>query len=113
VDLNRAPREMLLRVPGLGVASVDRLVAARRVRQLRRADVERLRAASKRVLAFVHLPDHRPGPDAQALAAKAPRPMPSSATTAQSSAQASLFDDFVMPATPGTSATSPLQVSTW
>ena len=27
VDLNRAPRELLLRVPGLGVKSVDRLIA--------------------------------------------------------------------------------------
>src|SRR5690606_11410655 len=28
VDVNTAPRELLLRVPGLGVASVDRLLAA-------------------------------------------------------------------------------------
>jgi predicted DNA-binding helix-hairpin-helix protein len=30
VDLNRAPKEMLLRVPGLGVKSVERLLQARR-----------------------------------------------------------------------------------
>jgi predicted DNA-binding helix-hairpin-helix protein len=36
VDLNRAPREMLLRVPGLGVRVVDRLIAARRFAALRR-----------------------------------------------------------------------------
>jgi putative DNA modification/repair radical SAM protein len=60
VDLNRAPRELLLRVPGLGVQSVNRLIAARRVRQLRRADIERLRAPLARILAFVELPDHRP-----------------------------------------------------
>ena len=35
VDVNRAPREMLLRVPGLGVKSVDRLILARRHRRLR------------------------------------------------------------------------------
>jgi putative DNA modification/repair radical SAM protein len=66
VDLNRAPREQLLRVPGLGVKSVERLLAARRVRTLRRADVHHLRAATQRVLAFVHLPDHRPAPRAAA-----------------------------------------------
>jgi putative DNA modification/repair radical SAM protein len=64
VDVNRAPREMLLRVPGLGPKSVDRLLAARRVRSLRRGDVERLATASARVLAFVQLPDHRPRDDA-------------------------------------------------
>jgi putative DNA modification/repair radical SAM protein len=33
VDVNRAPRELLLRVPGLGVKAVDRLLLARRVRR--------------------------------------------------------------------------------
>ena len=36
VDLNRAPRELMLRVPGLGVKTVDRLLAGRRWRRLRR-----------------------------------------------------------------------------
>src|SRR6476620_9548200 len=35
VDLNTAPRELLLRVPGLGVKSVGRVLQARRVRRLR------------------------------------------------------------------------------
>ena len=120
VDLNRAPREMLLRVPGLGVASVDKLLAARRVRQLRRADVERLRAASRRVLAFVCLPDHRPGPDAQALAAKVQgrgaRQAASPATpVAPAASQASLFDDAVVAAAPGAmaSAAPSSQVTAW
>jgi putative DNA modification/repair radical SAM protein len=64
VDVNRAPKETLLRVPGLGVQSVTRLLAARRVRRVRRADIERLGTASRRVLAFVQLPDHRPAADA-------------------------------------------------
>ena len=42
VDLNRAPKEMLLRVPGLGVKSVGRVLQARRVRRLRAADLERM-----------------------------------------------------------------------
>ncbi len=61
VDLNRAPREMLLRVPGLGVKSVDLLLAARRVRQLRMADLGRLRISLEKVRPFVELPDHHPG----------------------------------------------------
>lgn len=65
VDVNRAPRETLLRVPGLGSTSVERLLAARRVRTLRQADIARLGTESARVLCFVVLPDHRP--DAQAL----------------------------------------------
>jgi putative DNA modification/repair radical SAM protein len=76
VDLNRAPREQLLRVPGLGVKSVDRLLAARRVRTLRRSDVQRLRTAAQRVLAFVHLPDHRPDASAVARALGAPPAAP-------------------------------------
>ena len=56
VDLNRAPRELLLRVPGLGVRSVDRLLQARRVRRLRAEDLERLNVPLKKVLPFVALP---------------------------------------------------------
>ncbi|AVP57544.1 putative DNA modification/repair radical SAM protein [Pulveribacter suum] len=61
VNVNTAPRELLLRVPGLGVGSVDRLLAARRVRRLRHADLVRLHVPLKKVLAFVEVADHRPG----------------------------------------------------
>jgi predicted DNA-binding helix-hairpin-helix protein len=60
VDLNRAPREQLLRVPGLGTKVVARLVAARRERTLRWADVARLLAAPGKVRPFVTTPDWRP-----------------------------------------------------
>ncbi|QHI98849.1 putative DNA modification/repair radical SAM protein [Xylophilus rhododendri] len=60
VDLNRAPREMLLRVPGLGVKAVERLLAARRVRRLRAADLSRLHVPLARVLPFVLTDDHKP-----------------------------------------------------
>ena len=60
VDLNRAPREMLLRVPGLGVKAVERLLAARRVRRVRAADLSRLHVPVGRVLPFVLTDDHRP-----------------------------------------------------
>ena len=83
VDLNRAPREMLLRVPGLGVKAVDRLLAARRVRRLRGEDLRRLRVSLSMVMMFVLTDDHRPGRalDAIDLAARF-RPPP---------VQASLF----------------------
>ncbi len=42
VDVNRAPREALLRVPGLGVKAVDGIVTARKWRRLRLEDVARL-----------------------------------------------------------------------
>lgn len=61
VDLNRAPREMLLRVPGLGVKAVERILQSRRVRHLRAADLLRLHLPLKKVMPFVLLPDHHPG----------------------------------------------------
>ena len=72
VDLNRAARELLLRVPGLGVKSVLKLLQARRVRTLRADDLLRLRVPLKKVLPFVLLPDHHPGAtlDATGLAAR-------------------------------------------
>ncbi len=60
VDLNRAPREMLLRVPGLGVKAVDRLLLARRGRRLRAEDLKRLHVPVRKVLPFVVLADHTP-----------------------------------------------------
>ncbi|MDR6213902.1 putative DNA modification/repair radical SAM protein [Paracidovorax wautersii] len=60
VDLNTAVRERLLRVPGLGVRTVDRLLAARRARALRHADLARLHVPLAKVLPFVTVADHRP-----------------------------------------------------
>ncbi len=60
VDLNRAAKAWLLRVPGLGVGSVERLLAARRVRRLRLADLQQLRVATSKVLPFVELDDYHP-----------------------------------------------------
>jgi putative DNA modification/repair radical SAM protein len=59
-DINRAPREMLLRVPGLGVRNVDRILAARRHCRLRLADLLRLRVSLKKVLPFIIAADHVP-----------------------------------------------------
>ena len=77
VDLNRAPREMLLRVPGLGVTSVKRLLQARRTRQLRVDDLSRLNVPLKNVLPFITVPGAaaRNGLDDANLAARL-RPKP-------------------------------------
>ncbi len=71
VDVNRAPREMLLRVPGLGVKAVSRILQARRVRRVRADDLLRLHVPLKKVMPFVLLADHHPGAalDAQNLRA--------------------------------------------
>jgi putative DNA modification/repair radical SAM protein len=60
VDVNRADREMLLRVPGLGAKAVDKIVTARRHTRLTLADVRRLSAGVKRAEPFLVTADHRP-----------------------------------------------------
>jgi len=60
VDLNSAPRELLLRVPGLGARNVDRIVGARRHGRLRLDDLARLRAPLKKLLPFVSVLDQHP-----------------------------------------------------
>ena len=60
VDLNRAPRHLLLRVPGLGVKSVDRIVQARRWHRIRLHDLVKLKVSLKKVLPFIETLDHHP-----------------------------------------------------
>lgn len=60
VDVNRAPREMLLRVPGFGAKNVDRLLAARRWKRIQTADLARVRIPLQKCLPFVITGDHRP-----------------------------------------------------
>ena len=60
VDVQRASREVLLRVPGMGVRSVDRILSARRQGRIRLADLQRLGVALKRARWFVATADHNP-----------------------------------------------------
>src|SRR5690348_3802577 len=60
VDVNRAPREALLRVPGLGVKAIDKLLASRRHRTLRLDDVARLTVSIAKVRPFIVTLDWRP-----------------------------------------------------
>ena len=60
LDVNKADRDMLLRVPGLGVKSVDRIIASRSHRTLRLDDLGRLAASLKKIRPFVIAADYRP-----------------------------------------------------
>jgi putative DNA modification/repair radical SAM protein len=60
VDVNRAPREMLLRVPGLGTKAVERILSSRRWRKLRLEDVGRLTLSLAKVRPFIAALDWRP-----------------------------------------------------
>lgn len=73
VDVNKAPREMLLRVPGLGVRNTERILAARRFTRLRLTDLTRLRLAMKKIMPFIVTADHTPtllGLDSESLRAR-------------------------------------------
>ncbi len=60
VNINRASREQLLRVPGLGVRNVERILGIRRWTALSLADLTRLRAPVKKMLPFIETTDHHP-----------------------------------------------------
>jgi len=60
VDLNAADRTELLRIPGVGVRSVERILSVRRWRRLRMEDLSRLRIALDRALPFIIVADHSP-----------------------------------------------------
>ncbi len=78
VDVNSAEREVLLRVPGLGVRNVERILAARGHRRLRYADLARLRCNLKTARAFLIADDYHPGaePPSPLLARKAAAQLP-------------------------------------
>ena len=60
VDVNLAPKEQLLRVPGLGTKAVDRILVSRRWRNLRLDDVARLTLSIAKVGPFIAAIDWRP-----------------------------------------------------
>ena len=61
VDVNLADRERLLRTPGLGVKSVDRLIALRRAKRVTLDDVKRLARGIEKLKPFIVADDWRPG----------------------------------------------------
>jgi putative DNA modification/repair radical SAM protein len=61
LDVNRATREMLLRVPGFGVKTVNRILSTRRHRTLRYEDLLRMGASMKKARSFVTAGGWSPG----------------------------------------------------
>jgi putative DNA modification/repair radical SAM protein len=61
VDVNRAQRELLLRVPGLGVKTVDRILSTRRHHRLRLDDVARMAGSIDKARPFIAAADWSPG----------------------------------------------------
>jgi putative DNA modification/repair radical SAM protein len=61
VDVNAADRETLLRVPGLGVKSVDRLIKTRRHKRIRLEDLQVLARSLEKVRPFVVCDGWTPG----------------------------------------------------
>ncbi|MFT3700012.1 MAG: putative DNA modification/repair radical SAM protein [Kofleriaceae bacterium] len=60
LDVNRADREQLLRIPGLGTRNVERIIAMRRQRAVRLQDLAALRVPMHRTSPFVITADHNP-----------------------------------------------------
>ena len=60
LDVNRAPRAALLRIPGLGVKAVDNILAARPLRRLRLTDLARLTRSIAKLRPFLIAEDWRP-----------------------------------------------------
>jgi len=60
VDVHTATRGTLLRVPGLGVKNVERILSIRRYTRIRLADLARLRVPLQKVRPFLILEDHKP-----------------------------------------------------
>ncbi len=61
VDVNRADREMLLRVPGLGTKVVARIIETRRHRRLRLEDIGRLCQSIAKLWPFIVAEGWSPG----------------------------------------------------
>ena len=77
VDINKAAKETLLRVPGLGTKAVERIIATRRYHKLRLDDLTRLTTSVKKLLPFIVAADWQPGTtlDSSSLATRLRAPV--------------------------------------
>lgn len=60
VDVNAAPREALLRIPGIGYGNVRRILSIRRYHSLLVEDLRKLNVRLKQALPYLVTPDHLP-----------------------------------------------------
>lgn len=63
VDVNKASREELLRIPGVGARNVNRILTIRQYKAIRVQDLKKLRVAWNRAQYFVITSDHNPSLD--------------------------------------------------
>lgn len=63
LDLNRADLSMIMRVPGIGLRSAQRIVELRRLRRVRYEDLSRLRCSMKKIAPFIVAADYKPAGD--------------------------------------------------
>ncbi len=68
VDVNTAPRELLLRVPGLGYRNVERILSIRRYHRLTSDDLRKLHVCWKDAAQFLVAADHLPSRSASSEA---------------------------------------------
>lgn len=60
VDLNLATKEVLLRIPGLGVRNVDKILATRKFQKIRLTDLSKMRVHLDKIRPFVVTADYIP-----------------------------------------------------
>ncbi|MFN7039335.1 MAG: putative DNA modification/repair radical SAM protein [Alphaproteobacteria bacterium] len=60
IDVNKASREQLLRIPGIGVRTVEKILSIRRYTKIKLQDLLQLRVAWKRAKAFTIAADYHP-----------------------------------------------------
>jgi putative DNA modification/repair radical SAM protein len=72
IDVNAAPREALLRVPGIGYRSVERILSIRKYHRFALDDLKKLHVRVKSALPYMTTIDHLPRSEAE--------PLPSHAT---------------------------------
>ena len=74
VNLNAAPREALLRIPGIGHKNVDRILSIRRYHQLTVEDLRKLHVRVKDALPYCIAADHTPSATLLHVAAQSSLP---------------------------------------
>jgi putative DNA modification/repair radical SAM protein len=60
VDINRASKSLLLRIPGIGVRNVERIIKARRFHRVTLLDLARLKVSLAKAKWFITTADHNP-----------------------------------------------------
>jgi predicted DNA-binding helix-hairpin-helix protein len=62
IDLNKAEKKLLLRVPGLGARTVAKLISLRRFTKLRWLDLKKMRLPLQKMKPFIMVEDYHPAP---------------------------------------------------